>query len=139
METKPIPAQNNQGIALREDYATISLMHYAQLLNFMGPFGLIVPLILWSGKKHEIKDMDTHGKQILNYQISLLMYSLIFFFLFFISFILTFIFIGFLFMFLLILVAIPLALLNIIPPILGGSAAGKGKYYKYPMTIRFIK
>ena len=139
MKNTLTPINPKQTPELREDNATISLMHYSQLLNFMGPFGLIVPLILWSSKKHEIKDMDVHGKHVLNYQISLLIYTLVFFFLFFISFILTFVLIGFVFMFLLFLIGIPLALLTIIPPILGGSAATRGELYKYPMTIRFIK
>lgn len=139
MENKLIPNADNNLHELREDYSTVSLMHYSQLLNFMGPFGLIIPLVLWSSKKLEIKDMDVHGKEVVNFQISLLIYTIVFFMLFFISFILTFILIGFVFMFLLFIIGILLALLTIIPPILGGSAAFRGELYKYPLSITFIK
>ncbi|MBU2998185.1 DUF4870 domain-containing protein [Cellulophaga baltica] len=123
---------------LKEDNSTLALVHYSQLLNFFGFFGLIVPLILWTTKKEEIKGMDAHGKHILNYQLSLLLYSFIFGFLFFISFILMFVLIGFIIMGILSLVAIPLAILLIIYPILGGVSASKGEFYKYPLTINFI-
>lgn len=139
MELKPQLNTNINQSVLPEDYSTISLMHYSQLLNFLGPLGLIIPIILWSSKKMEIKDMDVHGKQVINYQLTLLLYTLIFGFLFFISFILTFILIGFVFILILIIISIPLMLLTIIPPILGGIAASKGKLYKYPMSISFIK
>jgi len=137
MENKLI--QNPNSPVLREDYATVSLVHYSQLLNFLGYWGLIIPLIMWSTKKHEIKDMDLHGKNIVNYQLSVLLYTVIFFLLFFISFILSFFIIGFLFIAILVVIAIPLALLSIIPPILGGIAASKGQLYNYPLKITFIK
>lgn len=123
---------------LKEDNSTLSLLHYSQLLNFIGPFGLIVPIILWSTKKNEIKGMDEHGKHVINYQLSLLLYSTIFFILFFFSIVLTFFLIGFIFIAILIVIAIPLSILLIVYPIIGGISAGNGVFYKYPMTIKFI-
>lgn len=123
---------------LQEDYSSISLMHYSQLLNFLGPFGLIIPIVLWSSKKESIKDMDVHGKAVVNFQISLLIYSITFFVLLFISFILTFFLIGFIFLILLVAIGIALALLMIIPPIMGGIAASEKRLYKYPLSIKFF-
>jgi uncharacterized Tic20 family protein len=125
-------------LILKEDNSTLALLHYSQLLNFFGFFGLIIPLILWSSKKNEIKNMDEHGKHVLNFQLSLLLYSFILAFLFLISFILMFILIGFILIAILSLIAIPLGILFIIYPIIGGIAASKGEFYKYPFTIKFI-
>jgi len=139
MENKLLPNKDDTMQSFREDYSAISLMHYSQLLNFIGPFGLIIPLVLWSSKKLEIKDMDIHGKNVINFQISLLIYIIVFFLLLFVSFILALVLIGFIFMFLLSIVGIALFLLTIVPPILGGLAASRGEIYKYPMSIKFIK
>ncbi|WBU89714.1 DUF4870 domain-containing protein [Cellulophaga omnivescoria] len=123
---------------LPEDYSNISLMHYSQLLNFLGPFGIIVPIIMWSSKKSEIKDMDAHGRAVINFQISVLIYSVVFFVLLLISMFLSLFIIGILFMFILFFVGIALALLMIITPIMGGMAASEKRLYKYPLSIKFI-
>lgn len=123
---------------LREDNGTLALLHYSQLLNFIGFLGLIIPLILWSTKKTEIKGMDEHGKNVINFQLSLLIYNLIFFVLFAFSVFMSFFLIGFVFIAILLVLAIPLVILLIIYPIIGGIRAGNGEIYKYPMTIKFI-
>ena len=123
---------------LPEDYSNISLMHYSQLLNFLGPFGIIVPIIMWSSKKTEVKDMDAHGRAVINFQISVLIYSVVFFVLLLISMFLSLFIIGILFMFILFFVGIALALLMIITPIMGGMAASEKRLYKYPLSIKFI-
>lgn len=123
---------------LPEDYSNISLMHYSQLLNFLGPFGIIVPIIMWSSKKTEVKDMDTHGRAVINFQISVLIYSVVFFVLLLISMFLSLFIVGILFLFILFFVGIALALLMIITPIMGGMAASEKRLYKYPLSIKFI-
>jgi uncharacterized Tic20 family protein len=123
---------------LKKDHSTLALLHYSQLLNFFGFLGIIIPVILWSTKKQEIHGMDEHGKHVINYQISMLLYGIVYMILFFISMILTFVLIGFIFLIILCILGIPLALLLIVYPILGGIAASKGELYNYPLTIRFI-
>jgi len=123
---------------LKEDNSTLALLHYSQLLNLFGFFGIVVPVILWATKKQEIQGMDEHGKHVINYQLSMLLYGAIFAILFFVSIILTFLLIGFIFLIILCIIGIPLALLLIIYPIIGGIAASKGEFYKYPLTIKFI-
>ncbi|TVZ10469.1 hypothetical protein JM80_3017 [Cellulophaga sp. RHA_52] len=123
---------------LPEDYSNISLMHYSQLLNFLGPFGIIVPIIMWSSKKTEVKDMDAHGRAVINFQISVLIYSVVFFVLLLISMFLSLFIVGILFLFILFFVGITLALLMIITPIMGGMAASEKRLYKYPLSIKFI-
>ncbi|MDO6492463.1 MULTISPECIES: DUF4870 domain-containing protein [unclassified Cellulophaga] len=123
---------------LQEDYSSISLMHYSQLLNFLGPFGIIVPIIIWSSKKKDIKDMDEHGRAVINFQISVLIYSVVFSVLLLVSMVLSLFIVGFLFLFILFFVGIALALLMIITPIMGGMAASEKRLYKYPMSIKFL-
>ncbi len=101
------------------------LMHLAQFAGYIVPFaGLILPIVMWAGNKDQSEEVDEHGKAILNWIISLLLYS-------FITFILVFFFIGFLLMFALIAI-------SIIFPIIGAVKAGNGERYEYPLAIKFI-
>lgn len=52
--------------------------HLSALTQYFIPFGnYIFPIILWSTKKEESEFVDHHGKQVLNFQLSLLLYSLV--------------------------------------------------------------
>ncbi|PKP24373.1 MAG: DUF4870 domain-containing protein [Bacteroidetes bacterium HGW-Bacteroidetes-2] len=70
---------NPQGTTnLREDKQLLVIMHLSQLLTFITGFGgLIVPLILWLTNKDKVEGMDTHGKEIVNFQLSLILYFII--------------------------------------------------------------
>ncbi len=55
-----------------------ALTHAATFSKFFIPFGnFIVPLILWTANKNDYKFVDYNGKQVLNFQISLLLYSIV--------------------------------------------------------------
>ena len=52
--------------------------HLSSLTQYFIPFGnYIFPIILWSTKKDESEFVNNSGKQILNFQLSLLVYSLL--------------------------------------------------------------
>ena len=52
--------------------------HLSTLTQYFIPFGnYIFPIILWSTKKDESEFVDHNGKQVLNFQLSLLLYSLL--------------------------------------------------------------
>ena len=85
---------------------------------------ILGPLIIWLAKRADSPEIDAHGKESLNFQISMLIYSLI-------SGILCLILIGFL------LLAI-LHLLNLVLVIVASIQASEGKLYRYPITIRLI-
>ncbi|MBP4140340.1 DUF4870 domain-containing protein [Flavobacterium sp. I-SCBP12n] len=52
--------------------------HLSALTKYFIPFGnYIFPIILWTSKKDKSELVDESGKQILNFQLSLLLYSLI--------------------------------------------------------------
>ncbi len=89
---------------------------------FLG--NIIVPLILWQLKKDISPIIDKAGKDVLNFQISILIYLVG-------ASLLTFIFIGFL--------IVPVLLIaNIVFPIIAGLKANAGEEYPYPLTIKFI-
>jgi len=56
-----------------------ALAHLSALLQYFIPFGnFIFPIIIWSSKKDKSEFIDYHGKQVINFQLSLLLYSLVF-------------------------------------------------------------
>lgn len=87
--------------------------------------GFLVPLIIWLTQKEKHPFVDYHGKEALNWQLTMLIFMIG-------GGILTLIFIG-------ILVIIAAAICNLIFGIMAMIAASKGEYYKYPLNIRMIK
>lgn len=116
---------NQQGD--KQDRTWAMFCHLTALSACIGiPFGNIIgPLVIWLIKKDEITIVDEHGKESLNFQISLSIYSII-------SFFLCFVFIGFL--------LLPAVLIvGLVFVIIATIKANKGEQYRYPLTIRFIK
>jgi uncharacterized Tic20 family protein len=110
-----------------ENRQLIVLMHLAQLLDLLtGVGGLIVPLVIWSVKKEEVYQLDRHGKQIINFQLSMILYSLI-------AIPLVFL-LGFGF-----LILIAVGLLCLVYPIVNALRASSGQDAIYPFSIRFLK
>lgn len=99
---------------------------WTHLLLLAGHFIPLAPtLILWLVKRDQSPYVDDHGKEAVNFQISLLIY-------FFVSGILVFAAVG--------IVLIPMVyVLAIVGMIMAAMAASKGKYYRYPACIRFLK
>ncbi len=102
------------------------LCHASALLGlfFHFPGHLLGPLIVWLAKRGDSPEIDAHGKESLNFQISMLIYDAI-------AFVLCFMLIG-------IPILILLWILNTVFVIVASIQAGEGKLYRYPMTIRFI-
>ena len=101
--------------------------HLTALSAFIGiPFGNIIgPLIIWLIKKDDFPMVDDQGRESLNFQISMTIYTIV-------SFLLCFVIIGFL--------LLPVVLLvDLILVIIASVKANKGDVYRYPFTIRFIK
>lgn len=109
-----------------EQKQTGMFLHLSQLLNFIVPFGgVIAPIVIWQMKKDEIPALDAHGKMIVNWMLSGLIYSIV-------SFILAFVLIGF-------IGFIALAIMGVVFPIIGGIKANNGEFWEYPVTIKFLK
>jgi len=55
-----------------------ALIHASTFSKYFIPFGnFIIPLVLWTANKKEYAFVDHNGKQALNFQISLLLYSIL--------------------------------------------------------------
>ena len=55
-----------------------TFIHLSTLTQFVIPFGnYIFPIIIWSSKKSESDFVDFNGKQTLNFQLSMFLYSLL--------------------------------------------------------------
>lgn len=55
---------------------TSTLLHLSALGQYFFPLGgLIFPTIIWSFKKHDSEFVDHNGKQAVNFQLSLFLYS----------------------------------------------------------------
>ena len=104
-----------------------ALCHASALLGVLlhFPGHLLGPLIVWLVKRGDSPEIDAHGKEALNFQISMLIYNAV-------SLVFCLILIGFVFL------AI-LWVLNAILVIIASIQASEGKFYRYPMTIRFIQ
>src|SRR5881296_2073569 len=96
------------------------LCHAAALLGLFFHFlgHLLGPLIVWLVKRGDSPEVDAHGKESLNFQISMLIYSVI-------SGILCLVLIGF------VLLAI-LHVLNVVFVIIASIRASEGNFYRYP-------
>lgn len=143
---------------------TATFTHLSTLSQYIIPFGnYIFPILIWTSNKDKSKFVDFHGKQTLNFQLSLFLYTLalafvaipIFVFAFFNS---TrfedlenntnFVFdnlrlensVGIIIVgFIAVLLIILLKLSEFFLIIYASVKASKGEKYNYPLTINFIK
>jgi uncharacterized Tic20 family protein len=90
--------------------------------HFLGH--LLGPLIVWLVKRGDSPEIDAHGRESLNFQISMLIYDAI-------AAVLCIVLIG-------IPILIALWLLNTVFVIIASVKASEGTLYRYPFTIRFI-
>jgi uncharacterized Tic20 family protein len=101
------------------------LAHLSAFAGLFIPFGNILgPFVVWMIKKDEMPSLDAHGKESMNFQISLTIYLIV-------SFILWFVLIG-------IPITIALSIFWLVMVIMASVKANEGVLYKYPLTIRFI-
>lgn len=114
----PVPTQDERNLAM--------------LCHLLGLFtGFVGPLVLWLVKKDESAFVDHHGKESLNFQITVLIFigglSIV-------AVVLSLIFIGLL-LFPVILVLVVLAM---IAEIMACVSASRGEWSRYPGCLRLI-
>ena len=112
---------------MREDKQLLMITHLSQLLDLVtGVGGFIVPLVIWITQKDKVLGMDTHGKMVLNFQISMFIYCII----------------AIPLIFLLglgILIMIVIGLIMLIFPIVNAIKVSNDQIPSYPFTIEFLK
>ena len=105
-----------------------TLCHLASLTAFLGiPLGNVLgPLIIWLIKKDVFPFVERHGKEALNFQISIVIYCLA------ATPLMCLAGLG-------VFVIAALAIIDVIFLIIAAVSANKGQEYRYPICIRFIK
>ena len=104
----------------------IALMHISQLGGYVLPFlGFILPIVMWMINKDQNAAIDKHGKNIINFMITCVIFGCI-------GAVLAIVGIG-----VIILAVIPI--LQAIFAVLGAIKANNGEYWKYPLTFEFVK
>ena len=102
------------------------LTHLSQLVSLIiGCGSFIAPLVLWLTQKDKIYQMDTHGKSIVNFQLSLVLLYVVC-----VPLILLF-GLGFLGWFV-------LGVISIIYPIINAVKVSQGENPEYPLSFNFI-
>ena len=113
---------------LTQDDRTMGMLcHLASFAGYVIPFfgSIIGPIVIWQMKKDQSEFIDYHGKESLNFQITMAIA-------YFVSFILVFVIIGFFLLF-------GLAIFNLVIVIIAAIKANEGVRYQYPFNFRFIK
>lgn len=141
-----------------------ALTHLSTLSQYFIPFGnFIFPIIIWSSKKDKSEFIDSNGKNVINFQLSLFLYSIVLILIAVPTFI-TVVFsnmnwnelfndqdyfwnginmadnIGLITLGIIaVLLVVLLKIVEFFLIIIGTINASNGEKYKYPLTINFIK
>lgn len=114
-----------QGV--REEDKTLGMLCHL-LAIFTGFLG---PLILWLVKKDSSTFLDHHGREALNFQITVFLVMLG---LGSVTFVLLFVFVGFF----LIPVMMVMQVLAIVAEVMAAVAAQRGEWHRYPFCLRLV-
>ena len=112
LHADPVPNQDEKNLGL--------IMHVLSLVGF----SLIGPLIVWLVKKDESAFLDRQGRELLNFQLSILIYSIV-------SLVLCLVFIGFALLFVVFMTSLILTIIGLVK-------ATEGKIYRFPLTIKML-
>ena len=111
---------------MRQDNQLLVITHLSQLITLITGFGsLLLPLVLWLTQKEKVYQMDAHGKNIINFQLSLIVYAIIC-----VPLVLLF---G-----LGLLGLIVLGIISIVFPVINAIKANRGETPIYPLSLNFI-
>ena len=113
---------------------TQKFMDLTLYLNMIWASPLQIAIAMWQIKKKDSPFVDDHGREAVNFQLSLILYS---FALPAIAAIIGVLTLGVGFLLMLPAIALPFVL-GLVGMIMGMIAANRGEYFRYPMTIRFI-
>lgn len=124
----PIPMLAEKDVRLWSMLCHLSGLAALLIPSFGGVLG---PLVLWLIKRNDHPTIDANGKEALNFQLSVLLYTWA---LLVVGFGTLFILIGFAF----IALAIFVSVVALIFAVVAAVKASNGEAYRYPLTIRFI-
>lgn len=109
------------------------LCHLGGLTGYLfnGLGSIVVPVILWALRKDQSAEVDYHGKEAINFNISVMFYMAALIGLTFVSAGIGFILTG--------PALLAVAILHFACTILAAVKANRGQVYRYPLTIRLIR
>jgi len=126
METNPETNSPIVSEQVNNERQYAMFIHFSQFTGLIVPLlGWILPLILWQTKKNTSAYIDNHGKIVMNWIISSIIYAIV-------CGILSLLVIG---LFLL----IALGICSLVFIIIGAIKANNGETWPYPLSIPFIK
>ncbi len=120
------PASQGGGMNAADEKNWAIFTHLSALAGLVIPFGsVIAPLVMWLIKREQSPLVDAHGKNALNFQISVAIYGIV-------CFLLAFVVIG-------LFLGIGLLIFWIAMVIIATIKASNGELFEYPLTIKLIK
>jgi uncharacterized Tic20 family protein len=109
-----------------DDKTWAMLCHIAAFCGYVVPFGNMVgPLVVWVLKKDQSEFVDFHGKESLNFQITITIAAIV---------------AGFSLLLLIGFLLLPAVLIfDLVMKIVAAVKASNGEYFRYPLTIRLVQ
>jgi uncharacterized Tic20 family protein len=108
-----------------DDRTWAALCHVGALSWYIGVPGLLTVFLLWILKKEQSSFIDHHGKESINFQISMLLWVAVG--------IITFcVGVGF-------VILVLDGIFNLIMVIIAAIKASNGEHFRYPLTLRIIR
>ncbi|MGE3109287.1 MAG: DUF4870 domain-containing protein [Phycisphaerales bacterium] len=95
------------------------LTHLAPVMAYVftgGILSIIAPLVMWMARRKESPFLDDHGREAVNFQLTLLIVAVASFF----------------------VLLVPVIIFGVVMSIVAAVAANRGQFYRYPMCIRLI-
>lgn len=123
----PLSASRLADPSVPHDHRTYCLLMHASIvvMHFMFFLSFIVPLLMWLARKNESPFIDDHGRETVNFHLSITLYGLV-------AGALVFVCIGW--------ALLPaIYVLAIVGGVMACLAASRAEYFRYPMCIRFIR
>ena len=132
----PPPAEENQvGLqaaaeptgeeAARQPEMSRDARNMAMLCHLLGIVGFFAPLMIWLIEREKHRFVDEHGREAMNYQVSLLIYVAV-------SSLLIPVAVG-------IFLLAAFGITHVILTVVGAVRAGQGKAWRYPIAIPFLR
>jgi len=127
MESQPYnPTPPVSSLSPADERMWAMLAHLSALPgSFFVVGSLVAPLVIWQVQKDKSAYVDYHGKEAVNFQITVALAMAV-------SLLLMILLIG-------IALVMVIGLFWLVFTIIAGIKANNGEYYRYPLTIRFIK
>jgi uncharacterized protein len=122
----PVPPFSSTPLSQSDERMWAMLTHLSALPGSFVLIGAILaPLVIWQLQKERSAFVDYHGKEAVNFQITMALAAGV-------SFVLFLLLVG------LVLIWI-VGAVWLVFTIIAAIKANNGEYYRYPLTIRFIK